>query len=155
MKLQKTIRKVTSDIPEVKFNTSIASMMEFLNEWEKTLGVMGYGLSGKNAKMFLQILAPFAPFMTEEIWKNVLREKKSIHLSAWPTVEGEIVEEELIIPIQVNGKLRSTLRVSRYEISKDIVEKKALQDEKVKKYVEAKEYKVIYVPGKIINFIVR
>ena len=155
VKLQKTIRKVTSDIPEVKFNTSIASMMEFLNEWEKTLGVMGYGLSGKNAKMFLQILAPFAPFMTEEIWKNVLREKKSIHLSAWPTVEGEIVEEELIIPIQVNGKLRSTLRVSRYEISKDIVEKKALQDEKVKKYVEAKEYKVIYVPGKIINFIVR
>lgn len=151
VKLQKTINKVTSDIPEVKFNTSIASMMEFLNEWERN----PQGLSKENTKNFLQILAPFAPFMTEEIWRNVFGEKTSIHLSTWPKVEGEIVEEEIIIPIQVNGKLRSTLRVSRHETSKDMVEKKAFEDEKVKKYVEGKNYKVIYVPGKIINFIVK
>ncbi len=154
VKLQKTIKKVTSDIPAVKFNTSIASMMEFLNEWESACNMKHVTLNVSDAKKFLQILAPFAPFMTEEIWRNVFGEKESIHLSAWPKVEGEIVEEGLIIPIQVNGKLRSTLRVSRHGISKDMVEKKALQDEKVKKYIDRKEYKVIYVPGKIINFIV-
>ncbi|HEX7542989.1 MAG TPA: class I tRNA ligase family protein [Patescibacteria group bacterium] len=151
VKLKKTIKKVTEDIGNIKMNTAIASMMEFLNEWERN----PQGLSKKNTKDFLQILAPFAPFMTEEIWRNVFGEKTSIHLSTWPKVEGEIVEEEIIIPIQVNGKLRSTLRVSRHETSKDMVEKKAFEDEKVKKYVEGKNYKVIYVPGKIINFIVK
>ncbi|KKP28148.1 MAG: Leucine-tRNA ligase, partial [Parcubacteria group bacterium GW2011_GWA2_31_28] len=96
---------------------------------------------------------PFAPFMTEEIWRNVFGEKESIHLSTWPKVEGEIVEEELIIPIQVNGKLRSTLRVSRHE-TEDMIKKKALEDEKIKKYITEKPEKIIYVPGKIINFII-
>ena len=155
VKLQKTIKKVTSDIPEVKFNTSIAAMMGFINEWEAcTTGPVVRGLSSENAKKFLQILAPFAPFMTEEIWRNVFGERESIHLSSWPKVEGEIVEEEIIIPIQVNGKLRSTLRVSMHEISKDLVEKKAFEDEKVKKYLIGKPKKIIYVPGKIINLII-
>lgn len=147
-KLQKTILKITKDIPDVKFNTSIAAMMEFINEWENKT------LSKENAKKFLQILAPFAPFTAEEVWSTVFGEKTSIHLSVWPTVIGKIIEEELIIPIQINGKLRSTLRVSRHEISKDMVEKKALQDEKIKKYIDGKPKKTIYIPGKIINFII-
>ena len=155
IKLQKTIQKVTSDIPEVKFNTAIASMMEFLNEWEKTLGVRSYGLSGENAKKFLQILAPFAPFMTEEIWRNVFGEKESIHLSKWPTVSGEIIEEEIILPVQINGKLRETLRVRSYELEeKEKIIEQALKSEKIKKYIAGKPKKIIYVPGKIINFIV-
>lgn len=155
IKLQKTIKKVTSDIPEVKFNTAIASMMGFINEWEKTLLVRGYGLSGENAKKFLQILAPFAPFMTEEIWRNVFEEKKSIHLSKWPTVTGEIVEEEIILPVQINGKLRETLRVSSYKLGeKEKIIEQALKSEKLKKYIIGKPKKVIYIPGKIINFIV-
>jgi len=151
IKLKKTIKKVTEDINDIKMNTAIASMMEFLNAWESN----PQGLSKENAKKFLQILAPFAPFLTEEIWRNVFGEKTSIHLSVWPKVEGEIVDEEIIIPIQVNGKLRSTLRVSRHEISKDIVVNKALEDKQVKKYLESKDYKVIYVEGKILNFIVK
>ncbi len=147
VKLKKTIQKITSDIPEVKFNTSIAAMMEFINEWENKT------LSEENAKKFLQVLAPFAPFSAEEIWSTVFGEKQSIHLSVWPKIEGDIVAEETILPIQVNGKLRSTLRVSKHEASKDMVEKKALQDEKVMKYINGKEYRIIYVPGKIINFI--
>jgi leucyl-tRNA synthetase len=150
VKLQKIINKVTFDIPEIKFNTSIAAMMEFLNDFERN----PQGLSKENVKKFLQILSPFAPFITEEIWRNVFGEKQSIHLSSWPTVSGEIVEEELIIPIQVNGKLRSTLRVSRHEISKNIVIKKALENEKVKKYLTDKPKKIIYVHGKIINLII-
>ncbi len=150
VKLKKTIKKVTEDINDIKMNTAIASMMEFLNAWESN----PQGLSKENAKKFLQILAPFAPFLTEEIWRNVFGEKTSIHLSVWPKVEGEIIDEEIIIPIQVNGKLRSTLRVSRHEISKDIVVNKALEDEKVKKYLTGKPKKIIYVHGKIINLII-
>jgi leucyl-tRNA synthetase len=149
IKLKKTIKKVTEDISNNKMNTAIAAMMEFLNDFEKN----PQGLLKENAKKFLQILAPFAPFMTEEIWTTIFAEKKSIHLSDWPKVEGEIIEEEIIIPIQVNGKFRSTLRVSRHEISKDVIINKALEDKQVKKYLENKKYKAIYVPGKILNFV--
>jgi len=153
IKLYKTIKKVTSDIPEVKFNTSIAAMMEFLNDWEKALGVRGYGLSVENAKKFLQVLAPFAPFLTEEIWHTVFGEKSSIHLSSWPKVTDEIVEEEIILPVQVNGKLRGTVIINQSESSKS-VEAKALKDEKIKKHIIGKPKKIIYVPRKIINIIV-
>ena len=175
VKLQKTIKKVTSDIPEVKFNTSIAAMMEFLNEWETVIhrhsgkaegriqnqdsGIASLPritLNTEHAKQFLQVLAPFAPFMTEEIWKNVFHEKESIHLSAWPTVEGEIVEEEIVLPVQINGKLRDTIKIQNSELRiQNLIVERALKSEKVKKYIENKEYKIIYVPGKILNFIVR
>ena len=148
-KLNKTIAKVTQDIPETKFNTAIAAMMEFLNEWENNY------LSKENAKKFLQILAPFAPFTTEEIWYEVYGEKGSIHLSAWPEIRKiETIVHEILIPVQVNGKVRSTISIEYEVLSiKEKVIEKALQDEKVKKYTEGKEYKVIYVPGKILNFV--
>ncbi len=155
VKLHKTIQKVTSDIPELKFNTSIASMMEFLNEYENN----PQGLSRENAKKFLQILAPFAPFLTEEIWRGVFGEKTSIHLSSWPKVEGEIVEEEIILPVQINGKLRDTIKIQRSLLRQGFggqvnIEKLVLKSEKIKKYIIGKPKKIIYVPGKIINFIV-
>ncbi len=151
IKLKKTIKKVTADIPEVKFNTSIAAMMEFLNAWENN----PQGLSKESAKKFLQILAPFAPFLTEEIWHEVFGEKQSIHLSTWPTVSGEIVEKEIILPIQINGKLRETINIQRSIINNQKkIEKLALESEKVKKYLEGKKYRSIFVPEKILNFIV-
>ena len=150
IKLQKTIRKVTSDISEVKFNTSIAIMMEFLNDYEKN----PQGLSKENAKKFLQILSPFAPFMTEEIWRNVFGEKESIHISSWPTVFGEIIEEEIILPVQVNGKLRATIKLLNNNLSETDVANRLLKDEKIKKYITGKPKKIIYIPGKIINFII-
>jgi len=94
--------------------------------------------------------------MTEEIWRNIFGEKESIHLSTWPKVEEEIIEEETILPIQVNGKLRGTIKVQRSDIKdQKTIERLATSSEKVKKYVEGKEYKIIYVPGKILNFIVK
>jgi len=173
-KLNKTIKKVTSDILEIKFNTAIASMMEFLNAWEEAIqrhsgttsdcpesdsGVtlfprMTKCLSVDNAKKFLKILAPFAPFITEEIWNTVFGETESIHLSNWPEV-GEIEEDkEIIIPVQVNGKMRGTIVISS-SATKEEVEKKALSSEKIKQYIGGKNYTVIYVSGKILNFVVR
>lgn len=149
VKLYKTIEKVTADIQRIKLNTAVAAMMEFLNEWEKNPN----GLSKENAKKFLQLLAPFAPFITEEIWREVFGEKRSIHLSTWPKGE-KVTDEEIIIPVQVNGKFRSTIRVkSENSTDKKYLERKAREDEKVKKYLVGKKYKVIYVPGKILNFV--
>lgn len=151
IKFQKTIRKVTSDLDSIKMNTAIASMMEFLNDWEKD----PLGLSAVNAKKFLQILAPFAPYLTEEIWHTVFEEKESIHLSSWPKVEKELVEEEIIIPVQVNGKLRATVKIKSSNIKDEkAVERLALNEEKIKKYISGKPKKTIYVPGKILNLIV-
>jgi leucyl-tRNA synthetase len=152
-KLNKTIKKVTEDISQIKFNTAIAAMMEFANAWEKSIQTKK-SLSVENAKKFLQILAPFAPFITEEIWYEIFEEKESIHLSSWP--KAEVVEdEEVIIPIQVNGKLRATIKVKRSVLDdKYELEKKTLNEEKVKKYLTRIPKKIIYVPGKIINLII-
>jgi leucyl-tRNA synthetase len=153
-KLNKTIKKVTDDVSQIKFNTAIAAMMEFVNEWEKALNVKHSTLNVNEAKKFLQILTPFAPFLTEEIWREIFEEKESIHLSSWP--KAEVVEdEEVVIPIQVNGKLRGTIKVKIQEIkTKSFIEQEALKDEKIKKYLEGKKYKFIYVEGKVGNFVV-
>ncbi len=152
-KLNKTVKKVTEDISQIKFNTAIAAMMEFVNDFEKSVE-SDKNLSVENAKKFLQILAPFAPFLTEEIWREIFGEKESIHLSSWP--KAEVVEdEEVVIPIQVNGKLRGTIKVKIQDIkTKSFIEQEALKDEKIKKYLEGKKYKFIYVEGKVGNFVV-
>jgi len=158
-KLNKTIKKVAEDISRIKFNTAIASMMEFVNAWEESIQVKSSkskvkSLSLENAKKFLQILAPFAPFLTEEIWRGVFHEKTSIHLSSWP--KAEVVEdEEVIIPIQVNGKLRGTIKVKSQKLKvKSFIEEKALKEARIKKYLEGKNYKFIYIEGKVGNFVI-
>ena len=160
VKLKKTIKKVALDIETTKFNTAIAAMMEFMNAWEASVQTQNAKhktinrLSTENAKKFLQILAPFAPFLTEEIWREVFGERQSIHLSTFPQVKGEIQEEEIVIPVQINGKTRATIKV-KHEILKlkQEIEKTALENEKVKKYLRGRKYKMIYVEGKIINFV--
>jgi len=154
VKLNKTIKKVTNDISQIKFNTAIAAMMEFVNEWEKALNVKHSTLNVDNAKKFLKILAPFAPFMTEEIWREVFGEKTSIHLSSWPKAKV-FEDEEFVIPVQVNGKLRGTINVKRSTLNvKQEIERKALEQDKIKKYIEGKKYRFIYVEGKVVNFVI-
>jgi len=129
-------------------------MMEFVNEWEKVLNVKNSTLNVNEAKKFLKILAPFAPFLTEEIWREVFGEKASIHLSSWPKAKV-FEEEELAIPIQVNGKLRVVIKIKRSTLNvKQEVEKKALSEDKIKKYLQGKRYRFIYVVGKVGNFVI-
>src|SRR3989344_1400973 len=162
--LHRTIEKVSSDIENVKYNTAVAAMMEFLNFWEDELkdqivnskGKSKMPLSGKSAKEFLKILAPFAPFMTESIWYDIFEEKESIHLADWPIADKKLLKMEVItIPVQVNGKLRATLTMDKKQADEKTVVKKALEDEKVKKYTDGKKYKVIYVKGKILNLVLK
>jgi len=148
-KLNKTIQKVTDDIVSIKFNTAIAAMMEFVNEWEKE------SVSKEDVKKFLQILAPFAPFTTEELWREVLGEKTSIHLSTWPSVSADEIQEQTVaIPVQINGKMRGVIATSLDALSEKEIVEKAIKDPKVSLYVTGKNYKVIYVRGKILNFVI-
>jgi len=125
--------------------------MEFVNFWEKK-----GKLSTENIKKFLIILSPFAPFITDELWQKKLSGKKSIHIEKWPSVEkSEIKKKEYKIPVQINGKLRGVLIISHDRLKKDFIVEKALKTDTINKYIKGKEYEVIYIEEKIINFIVK
>ncbi len=154
-KLNKTILKVSEDIKSIKFNTAIASMMEFLNAWEDIINkTKEMPLSKENAQKFLKILSPFAPFIAEEIWSDVFKEKDSIHLSSWPEVGSIDIETEIELPVQVNGKVRAIITTA-VDASQDEVIATAAKEEKVASYISQKDYKVVFVKNKILNFIVR
>jgi leucyl-tRNA synthetase len=147
-KLNKTIQKVGDDIAQTKFNTAIAALMEFLNAYEANPE-----LSQDEAKKFIQILAPFAPFIAEKIWRDVCKEKTSVHLSSWPKQSKvDIKEKSVEVPVQVNGKFRGTVRVSVGAEQEEIVQA-ATVTEGIQKYLEGKKYKLIYVKGRICNFV--
>ncbi|MGI9118133.1 MAG: leucine--tRNA ligase, partial [Minisyncoccia bacterium] len=144
--LHKTIKKVTEDIENFAFNTAISSLMICLNEFENAPVV-----SVDMYKIFLQLLAPFAPHITDEVW-SILGEKKSIHNSMWPKHDPKkIVSNTVTIGIQVNGKIRAEITIPTNANQSD-VEKMALQNEKVQAWLEGKEIKkIIYIPGRLIN----
>nr|MBP9852342.1 class I tRNA ligase family protein [Candidatus Paceibacterota bacterium] len=152
--LHKTIKKVTEDIESFNFNTAISSMMICVNEMEKAESI-----SADDFKKFLQILAPFAPHVTEELW-SMLGEKKSINsadnISNWPKFDEKlIVDDTVTVAIQVNGKTRGTI-----DVAKDIAEVDAVsmakQHTDVARHLGDKEIiKTIYVPNRLINFVVK
>ena len=139
---QRLIKKVGEDIERRHYNTAIAAMMEYINL------INGIGGWTKEQKGILAImLAPLAPFLAEELWFK-LAHKDSVHLQAWPKYDpGLAVQERGVIAIQVNGKMRD-----RVEDGPD-VEQRALQSDKIKKFIGGAKYRTIFVPGKVINFV--
>ena len=154
-KLHKTIKKVSEDLGNLKFNTAVASLMEFIKDWRSDKE----GLNRDDLKKFLLILAPFAPHMTEEIWQKLQNPKlqKSIHIQSWPKFDTlAIVEEEVTIVIQINGKIRDTLVASREESeNQQLIEKIAKESQKIKKYLSNRKIrKIVFVKSRVINFVV-
>ena len=146
--LNRLIKKVGEDIGQLKFNTVVAAEMKFANTWSSAKT----GLSQEDIKRLLAVLAPLAPFVSEELW-HALGEPGSIHLSGWPEAE-EITDEEVTIVVQVNGKMRGSLVFSASDAKDEkAVTEKSLTNEQVKKWVGG-EYKVVFVPGRLINFVV-
>ena len=145
--LHQTIQKVSSDIEGMNFNTAISQMMICVNTLKKT------GLNKNDKKLFLRILAPFAPHIAEELW-SFLGEKDSIHLAKWPTAEERyLVKETFTIAIQVNGKVRSTL-LAYYTSTEKELEEQALLIPEVKKWTENKTInKIIHVKNRLINIV--
>ncbi|MCK4427949.1 MAG: leucine--tRNA ligase, partial [candidate division Zixibacteria bacterium] len=153
-KLNQTIKKVEEDIRTLQLNTAIASMMELLNVMDE--------LNPSESKVFslcveklAQILAPFAPHFSEEIWSK-LGHKESIFRAKWPAFDkNAIIEEEVTIVVQVNGKLRATINLPVNTTEKEI-KKIALAHEKVKNFTDNKKIiKTIFIPNKLMNVVVR
>jgi len=129
--------------------------MEYLNK----LSVVSCQLSVKEyreaIKTLLLLLAPFAPFMTEELWDR-MGEEFSIHTQKWPQYDPKLLKEEkTIIVIEINGKVRGQLTMNNEQSTiRNEVEKLAKKDFKVKKHLKGKKIKrVVFVPGKLINFV--
>lgn len=145
--LHQTIKKVTEDIAAFKFNTAISQMMILLNEWEKRETI-----SCEEYKSFLQLLAPFAPHVTDELWEK-LGNKKSIHISGWPKYNAKyLVKSMVTIAIQVNGKMRGTV-----DLPADADEAIATEEAKktVEKWLEGKTIKkTIYVPNRLVSIVI-
>jgi len=151
IKLHQTIKKVTEDIKEFRYNTAIAAIMELVNEMKKDTKQ-----SPQVLKTLIQLLAPFTPHLSEEAWER-LSGKGSVHSSAWPKHDLKLtVEDTVVIPIQINGKLRSTLSVKREDASNEqkMIEL-AKKDQKISKWIENKKIrKTVFVSGKLINFVI-
>jgi len=148
--LHKTIKKVTEDIENFTFNTAISSLMICLNELESVAN-SEQGIAKEDFKIFLQLLAPFAPHVTDELW-TVMDQKQSIHLSVWPKYNPKkIVSNTVTIGVQVNGKVRAEITIPT-DAKEDEVKQIAMQNEKVLYWLEGKTIqKIIYVPGRLIN----
>ncbi|MFH1967364.1 MAG: class I tRNA ligase family protein [Patescibacteria group bacterium] len=161
-KFHQTLQKVTQDIPQLKFNTAIAFMMELVNVWEKTDKILR-----EDWENFVLMLAPFAPFLAEDIYQQMKQAKaklnsspdsqcSSVHLASWPQADSELAQDEqIIIPIQINGKVRAQMEWPSAEIdNKSKVLETARALPQLKHWLDGQTVKKeIYVPGKIVNFV--
>ncbi len=148
--LHKTIKAVTDDIEKLSFNTAISRMMEFTNE---------IGPQDPRPKsvidQFVLLLSPFAPHIAEELWE-LLGHEGSLAYATWPTYdESLIAENEIEVPVQINGKLRSKIKVPA-EADQQAIESAAREDETIAKNIDGKQViKVVVVPGRLVNFVVK
>lgn len=146
----KTVKKVSLDIEDMKFNTAIAAMMTLLND------IYNHGsLTSDELNVFIRILCPFAPHLCEELWESI-GEKPFASLAPWPEYdEAKTVEDTVEIAVQICGKLRSTITVSKTAETADAIAA-AKANPKVAAALEGKTVvKEIYVPGKIVNIVAR
>ena len=150
VKIHKAIKKVSSDIEAMKFNTAIACLMTLINE------IYAVGKISKNdLVIFIKLLCPFAPHLCEEIWETIGGEGL-LSLSKWPEYEeSKTVEDSIEIGVQVNGKVRGTIVIPNGCAKEEALEL-AKKDERVASFLEGKTLvKEIYVPNKIVNFVAK
>ncbi len=147
--LNKTIQKVSLDIDEMRFNTAISALMILATEMQKVESV-----SVKDFKTFLQLLAPFAPHIADELWHK-LGEKKSIQLSTWPKFDESLTQDEDVkIIVQVNGKVRAEVTISA-SLSEEELKNVVLKNEAVAKYITGNTIKkTIYVKNRLLNIVI-
>jgi len=147
--LHKTIKKVSHDLEKLSYNTAISALMILANEMskEKYLPITYYSL-------LITLLAPFAPYITEELWSK-LGNNTSIHNQSWPKYNENVIKEEIItLIIQINGKVRDKIEVVP-DISEEKVKELVLSREKIQKWLRGKKIKkIIFVPKKIINLVI-
>lgn len=155
--IHKTIKKVSKDLDDMQFNTAISALMEAINDLYKLKAKQGF-MTRESWQFTLvtltQLLAPFAPHLAEELWQD-LGQASSVHTSQWPAYDEKyLVEDTAIIVIQVNGKLRGEIQLA-VDATEETVVAAAKAHDKVASYlVDQTIRKTIYVPGKLVNFVI-
>ncbi|MFC1663260.1 leucine--tRNA ligase [Patescibacteria group bacterium] len=145
--IHQTIKKVSSDIDNFRFNTAVSALMIMSNKMQES------GSTKEQRQTFLKLILPLAPHLAEELWYQ-LGYKKSIHNESWPVYEDKYISEKTVeIIIQVNGKLRAKIKVPADQSESDI-NTVALAQDNVKKFVKTKPNKIIYVKNKLINYVI-
>lgn len=144
-----TVKKVTEDFEALRFNTAISQMMVFINECYKADRIPKKYVEG-----FVKLLSPICPHITEELWQIITGSNQSIAYEAWPAYdEAKLVDDEVEIVIQINGKVKAKLMVPA-DANKDALEQIAMEDSQVKEQIDGKQVrKVIAVPGKLVNIV--
>lgn len=145
--LNQTIKKVGEDIVNFKFNTAISQMMIFVNMAEEK------GVTKEQYQVFITLLAPFAPHITEEIWRS-LGNESSVHVAPWPAYDAsKLLADTVTLAIQVNGKARAEIMLPR-DATQEEAEKVA--KEAAAKWLEGKEpARIVYVPNRLVNLVIR
>jgi leucyl-tRNA synthetase len=145
--IHKLIKKIGEDIENYRFNTSIAAFMEFLNNNPE--------MNRQDLEIYLRLLAPFAPHLTEELWSK-LGHDTSIHIEPWPAFDpAKLTESTVTVVVQVLGKVRTTLTV-KPGTSHEEIKQMAVADPKVSAYLAGKEIiKEVFVPDRLINFVIK
>ncbi|MBU6426788.1 leucine--tRNA ligase [Patescibacteria group bacterium] len=146
--LHKTIKKVTKDIDDLKFNTAVSSLMIAANELEKVKSI-----SREQFEILLKLLAPFIPHVADELWTG-FGNKRSIHVSGWPVCDEKLsAEEKVTIAVQVNGKTRGSFE-ALIDIPDDELKNKALSLPEIKKWIDGKVLKkTIVVKNKLVSLV--
>jgi leucyl-tRNA synthetase len=147
--LHKTVKKVTEDVTDYKFNTAISALMVFINHTEKQ------GLTRESYRTFLRLLAPFAPHLTDELWEieGLPASLHSDDVRQWPEYEARLaMDQEIMLPVQINGKMRGTVLVSPDADEATVLTAIHSETSISAKIVSAIQ-KTIYVKGRIINLI--
>jgi len=153
----KTIKRVTEDVSNFRFNTALAALMECNNVMVKQQNdpVSRSAAYRRTLETMMQLLAPFAPHISEELWHQT-DHTESIHTTTWPVYSEELTQDETFtLVVQVNGKVRERIEVPA-DISEDEVRKLALSNERVLSFIgDATIQKIIYIPGRLINIVAR
>lgn len=160
--INKLVDGITKDLESFGFNTAVAKLMKAVNQ----LSVKSYQLTVEDIKTLIKLLAPLAPYMAEELWASYAKASEgrvpegfsSVHVQSWPVAEEKyLVEDEIVIPVAVNGRVRDQLSVNSEQLqNKEEIVSRAKSLEKVAKWLEGKEViKEIYVPGKMVNLVVK
>ena len=148
--IHKTIKKVSSDIEDMKFNTAIAELMKLLNLYYENVNI-----STKDYEVLIKLLYPFAPHITEELWSE-MGHTETITYSTWPTFdEAKTQEDTISLPVQINGKLRANVEIEKDE-DQESVKQKVHNNDKIQAQIEEKQIvKEIYVPNRIYNIVIK
>jgi len=156
-RVHQAVQKITHDFESFEFNTVISSLMELMNEMYKAreAGAEGSDEWKEAQEVYLKMMAPVAPHIAEELWTNQLGKPYSIHQQKWPEFdEAAAKEDEIEIPVQINGKVRDRITVPA-EAGEDAIKSAALASEIVQKYLDGKEpKKVIVANGRLVSIVI-